>query len=240
MILDALSGMIGGFTDRIQNPEVMLPYYQRKMEQENESIMFETAEALARAKGVQRKIESLDRDIEKMDRYAHMAVKANNDDDARMFLAQKEKLEAKKFEYEKHSANHWTNVARLMVISDKAQHDLQDIKDRTELLLSEKAVAEAQSKVVGIETRMNSGTGYKSGYEKNVQKLYHYIDGEDAKYVLLEAKNRNDANELAYSYDRNLCNENVEANLTALKYEIHGAPAIAENKEPDKSDQVGA
>lgn len=239
-MFETLYAMLSGFTDRVQVPEVMLPYYEHKMEQDNRTIMLETANALSLAKNSQRKIDALNRDIENMEKYARMAVKANNDDDARKFLMQKEKLEATKFEHEKYNAEHWTNVARLMVISDKAQRDLKDIKERTELLLSEKSVAEAQNKVVGIETRMNSGAGYKAGYEKNAQKVYHYIDNADAKYALLEAKNRNDVNELAYTYERNLCDENVETNLAALKYEIHGAPGIAENNAPDESNQVGA
>lgn len=226
-----LTTMLENISDKIVDPTVKAKYYVHKMEKENEAIFKSTADALASANGVQRKIDLLDREIEKMDRYARLAIKENKEDDARKFLSKKEELEDKKFNEEKNSAGHWNSAARLLLISDREYRKLKNIKDRTEQLENEKALADVQNSVIGIEMRLNSDSGYKAGYDKNVQKVYKYIDDVDARRALIDAMHNNDVYELTQSYDSKLCDENVEMALLELKKEIHGVTAIEEKQD---------
>lgn len=219
-ITDLLAAKTNAVMDKIETPEAMLPQYVKKLEKQHEAVKQETASIAGSTKGIKRAMDSLDKEIEKRDADARKAVLAGNEEDAKRFLADKNKLIEKKNQYAATYATQSDSVGRMLELGDKLEDDITDLKERQEIVLGNKKAADNQVKVEKIVGKINSANGYKSKFEAKEKKLFNKIDTAAALTAINVAREQDSIENLTRKYDRQFFSDSVEHELDAIKAEL--------------------
>lgn len=219
-ITELLKAKMEKVVDKIEKPEEMLPIIVDGQERLCENVQMNTAEVMARAKNVKRKITEVDEEIQKMEQYARLAVESNSDENATKFLMKKEELVKKKEELEKHYAIQCDNAGRMIDLGEQMHSDLEEMKLKKEILLGSKTVADTQMMVNRMTSKAENVNSYKSKFEKNQDKIHRYMDKADSYSMLEKFKSENDIIQLEKEYDTRLATAKVQSELLAIKSEV--------------------
>ena len=144
---DIMSANINDLLDRAENPEKMAKQYLRQAMEDLADVKKETASIMAEEKRCKRNYDEAAAKVKHYEDLARKAVAAGNDDDARVFLAEKSKAaqtaNTAQTAYDAAKAN----AAKMRQLYDKLSNDVASLQSRLKNVQAMAAVADAQKTV---------------------------------------------------------------------------------------------
>ena len=217
---DIMSANINDLLDRAEDPKKMANQYLRQATKDLADVKKETASIMAEEKRCKRNYDEAAAKVQHYVDLARQAVAAGNDDDARVFLAEKNK--AAQVETTALAAYNAAkdNAEKMRQLYTKLSNDVASLQSRLKNMQAMAAVADAQKNV----SRMTS-KDYGSGigkFDQMEERIRAQLDESSAAMELSEAP-VNEADALAAKYAGG--GADVDADLAALKAEMGMAPA---------------
>ena len=205
------------------NADKILEKYIRDAKDNLAQVKAETAAVIAEETGLARKLADNEAEGKKYESYAMAAVKSGNDDDARKFLAHKNRLETERTDLSAQYARAQDNSEKMRQLLKKLSDDINAADDKLNELKRKLTVAKQQEKMNKLGDKLgNSPLGGVDNLFDAVQKR---VDAADAAANLNKefTKETNEVEDLAKKYDA-VTQENktdqVEDQLAMLKASI--------------------
>lgn len=215
-IADVMSANINDLLDKAEDPEKMAKQYLRQALEDLSEVKANTATIIADEKQCKRNLDEANEQVKKYDGLARKAVTAGNDNDARVFLTEKNKAvktaEAAKAAYDAAKAN----ADKMRALYTKLNNDVSTLQSRLKNIHAMSAVVDAQETV----SRM-TGKDYGGGlakFDAMEDRVRQKLDASSASMELASAP-ANEADALAAKYGSE--GSDVDSELAALKAELN-------------------
>lgn len=215
-IADVMSANINDLLDKAEDPEKMAKQYLRQALEDLSEVKANTATIIADEKQCKRNLDEANAQVKKYDGLARKAVSAGNDNDARVFLTEKNKAvktaEAAQAAYDAAKAN----ADKMRALYTKLNNDVSTLQSRLKNIHAMSAVADAQETV----SRM-TGKDYGGGlakFDAMEDRVRQKLDASSASMELASAP-ANEADALAAKYGSE--GSDVDSELAALKAELN-------------------
>ena len=161
---DIMSANVNALLDRAEDPAKMIDQYLRDMESDLGKVKAETAAVMAEETRAKRELDECGEEIEKMQEYAKRAIQAGNDNDARQFLAQKQKLADKQTALTLAYTAAADNAAKMRSMHDKLVADIRELNSRRDAIKAKIAVAKTQEKLNKLGSSMSGVSDSMSAF----------------------------------------------------------------------------
>lgn len=215
---DIMSSNINSLLDKAEDPEKMIDQYLRNLNKDLGTVKAETASIMAEEKRSRRSVEECNAEIEKMQNYAIKALEADNENDARKFLEQKNGLETKLVELTKSLEVAEANTVQMRQMHDKLVDDIGELNSRQSMLKGKASVAKTQKRMNELGASVNGANASVSAFDRMEEKINKSLDEAEAMSELNKNKS-DDIKDLAQKYDEAPSNE-VDDELAALKAKL--------------------
>ena len=116
---DIISSNINALLDKAEDPEKMIDQYLRNASEDLAEVKQETAAVMAEEKRCKRLLDETNADVAKYEDLAKKALKAGNEDDARVFIARKQELAANLSTAQKNYEVAHANAEKMRQMHDK-------------------------------------------------------------------------------------------------------------------------
>lgn len=216
---DIMSANVNALLDKAEDPAKMIDQCLRDMESDLGKVKAETAAVMAEETREKRQLNECGEEIDRMQEYAKRAINAGNDNDAREFLAQKQKLVQKqenlKMAYEAAA----DNASKMRTMHDKLVGDIRDLNSRRDAIKAKLAVAKTQEKLNKIGSSMSGVADSMSAFERMEAKADKMLDEANAMAALNASTEESGVEDLMNKYDTQPASE-VDDELARLKAEM--------------------
>lgn len=214
---DIMSANINALLDKCENPEKMIDEYMRQVVEQLAEVKKETAGVMAEEKRTKRDLDENDEQIEKYDALARKALKAGNEEDAKVFLGKKQEFVNNGVELEKSYEVAKANATKMREMHDKLTEDVRELEQRRKNVKSKVAVAKTQQKLNKVAGTMNTASNSMRAFEKMEQKADNMLDVANSTAEL----NGDSNEELENLEDKyNSTSSNVDEELEKMKKEM--------------------
>ena len=223
-------GILGRFTtivkaninellEKAEDPAKMVDQYLVDLTESLADVKRETAGVMAEEARTKRAADANAEEVSRMEDLAKKALKAGNEDDARVFLAKKQKLEAAGAELQKAADAAKANADKMRQMHDKLVSDIEDLKGRRETIKAKMAVAKTQEKVAGYTSGSDKAESAIEAFNRMEEKADRMLDTADAM-AELNTEPVDDAEALAQKYAGATDDAAVDDELARLKAEM--------------------
>ena len=148
---DIMSSNINALLDKAEDPEKMIDQMIRNLQSDLGKVKSETATVMAEESRLNRELNELKAEAEKMLTYAQRALQAGSDADARVFLEKKNSIQTKISEVEGRLSVAKQNSQNMKAMHDKLNSQVNDLNAKR----NEKKKKIQQAK---LQERMNNMT----------------------------------------------------------------------------------
>lgn len=210
---------INELLDKAEDPAKMVDQYLVDLTESLADVKRETAGVMAEEARTKRAADANAEEVSRMEDLAKKALKAGNEDDARVFLAKKQKLEAAGAELQKAADAAKANADKMRQMHDKLVSDIEDLKGRRETIKAKMAVAKTQEKVAGYTSGADKAESAIEAFNRMEEKADRMLDTADAM-VELNTEPVDDAEALAQKYAGATDDAAVDDELARLKAEM--------------------
>lgn len=212
---DIMSANINDLLDRAEDPEKMAKQYLRQATEDLANVKKETTSIIAEEKRCKRNADEAEAQVQKYLNLAKQAVTAGNDNDARVFLAEKNKAaataETAKAAYKAAQAN----ADKMRQLYTKLSNDVSTLQSRLKNVQAMAAVADAQDTVSRM-TSKDYGNGMAK-FDQMEESIRAKLDESTAAMELSETPT-SEADALAAKYSTGT--HDMDRELSALKAEM--------------------
>lgn len=177
----------------------------------------ETAGVMAEEKRCQCLVDENDAEAKRMEGLAKKALSAGNEDDARVFLAKKQQLEANGEELKK--AADAAHADKMRQMRDKLVSDIEQLKARRESTKAKSAVAKTQTMVNELASGTDKAAGAIDVFNRMEAKVDKQLDTAES-LAELNAKPADDVETLEAKYAGIADSAAVDEELAKLKAEM--------------------
>lgn len=205
--------------DKAEDPAKMVDQYLVDLTESLAEVKRETAGVMAEEARTRRAAEANASEVARMEELAKRALGAGNEDDARVFVAKKQRLEAAGAELGKAAEAARANADRMRQMHDKLVGDIEDLKARRETIRAKMAVAKTQEKVAGYTSGSDRAESAIEAFNRMEEKADRMLDTADAMSEL-EAEPVDDAEALARKYSDVATDTAVDDELARLRQEM--------------------
>lgn len=210
---------INDLLDKAEDPAKMVDQYLVDLTESLADVKRETAGVMAEEARTKRAADANAEEVSRMEDLAKKALKAGNEDDARVFLAKKQKLEAAGAELQKAADAAKANADKMRQMHDKLVSDIEDLKSRRETIKAKMAVAKTQEKVAGYTSGADKAESAIEAFNRMEEKADRMLDTADAM-TELNTEPVDDAEALAQKYAGATDDAAVDDELARLKAEM--------------------
>ena len=210
---------INELLDKAEDPAKMVDQYLVDLTASLADVKRETAGVMAEEARTKRAADANAKEVSRMEDLAKKALKAGNEDDARVFLAKKQKLEAAGAELQKAADAAKANADKMRQMHDKLVSDIEDLKGRRETIKAKMAVAKTQEKVAGYTSGSDKAESAIEAFNRMEEKADRMLDTADAM-AELNTEPVDDAEALAQKYAGATDDAAVDDELARLKAEM--------------------
>ncbi|WP_417229564.1 PspA/IM30 family protein [Thermophilibacter sp.] len=210
---------INELLDKAEDPAKMVDQYLVDLTESLADVKRETAGVMAEEARTKRAADANDKEVERMEGLAKKALSAGNEDDARVFLAKKQKLATTGAELRKAADAAKANADKMRQMHDKLVSDIENLKSRRETIKAKMAVAETQEKVAGFTSGADKAESAIEAFNRMEEKADRALDTADAM-AELNAEPVDDAAALEAKYADAVNDAAVEDDLARLKAEM--------------------
>lgn len=210
---------INELLDKAEDPAKMVDQYLVDLTESLADVKRETAGVMAEEARTKRAADANAEEVSRMEDLAKKALKVGNEDDARVFLAKKQKLEAAGAELQKAADAAKANADKMRQMHDKLVSDIEDLKGRRETIKAKMAVAKTQEKVAGYTSGSDKAESAIEAFNRMEEKADRMLDTADAM-AELNTEPVDDAEALAQKYAGATDDAAVDDELARLKAEM--------------------
>ena len=210
---------INELLDKAEDPAKMVDQYLVDLTESLADVKRETAGVMAEEAHTKRAADANAEEVERMEGLAKKALSAGNEDDARVFLAKKQKLATTGAELRKAADAAKANADKMRQMHDKLVSDIENLKSRRETIKAKMAVAETQEKVAGFTSGADKAESAIEAFNRMEEKADRALDTADAM-AELNAEPVDDAAALEAKYADAVNDAAVEDDLARLKAEM--------------------
>lgn len=209
---------INALLDKAEDPAKMVDQYLIDLNQSLAEVKSETAGVIAEEKRTARLVEKNAAESNRMESLAKKALQAGNEDDARVFLAKKQQIDATGEELKKAADAAHANADKMRQMHDKLVSDIDGLKTRRETIKAKSAVAKTQNRVNGLVGN-DKAEGAIDAFNRMEAKVDRDLDTAEAMTELNEQP-VDEAEELERKYADAASDSAVEDELSRLKSEM--------------------
>lgn len=214
---DIMRSNINALLDRAEDPAKMVDQYLLDLRKDLAEVKSDTAEVIANEKAAQRAVRECEENIAKYANAARNAVKAGQDEDAKVLLTKKQQFESQLAGLKQNQEAATANADKMRQLYQKLTNDISDLEARRNTIHAKVATANAQKKVnqvVGGSDRANDAMDAFARMERKADKM---LDSAEATASLNSEAVR--AEDLADKYAAS--GSSVDDELAALKAELN-------------------
>lgn len=208
---------INALLDKAEDPVKMADQLVRDLEDDLGKVKAETASIMAEEKRAKRAYDDCLAEVEKLQKYAEMAVMKGADGDAKTFLSQKaakaETLTSLKTAYELAL----TNAEKMKEMHDKLTEQIREINVRKASIKAKAAVAKTQERINKMGQSISGAADNLSAFDKLEEKVNRKMDEAEAMHELNAQKSG--IEDLMSKYDKEEAPA-LEDELAALKAKL--------------------
>ena len=178
---------INELLDKAEDPAKMVDQYLVDLTESLAEVKKETAGVMAEETRARRAVERNAEEAARMEGLARKALAAGNEDDARVFLGKKQKLDATGAELAKAAEAARANAEKMRQMHDKLVGDIEDLKARREAIKAKAAVARTQEMVVGYTSGSDKAESAIEAFNRMEAKVDRDLDAANAMAELNQA-----------------------------------------------------
>ena len=225
---DIISSNVNALLDRMEDPEKMIDQYLRNMSNDLAEVKENTASVMAEERRSKRLVDENEAEVVKYEELAKKALKAGNEDDARVFLGKKQDLEDVGVDLAKTYATAQENASKMRQMHDKLAADIETLKSRQSMLKAQISVADTKEKINKANESVGKAKGSVGSFKRMEEKISERLDQADAMAELNEEP-EDEAKSLESKYASKHESAAVEDELKRMKEEM----GLSEEKEED-------
>lgn len=181
---DIISANLNDLLDRAEDPAKMIDHSLRKAVEQLAQVKEETAGIMAETKRCKRLVDDAEAEITKYDTLARKAIAAGNDDDARVFLGEKQEAEGNLARVKPAYEAAVENERKITAMYNKLVNDINEMKARQQSIKATVAVAKTQERVNDFNSASDSIKGARAAFDRMEEKANAMLDKASAKAEL--------------------------------------------------------
>lgn len=216
---DIIKANINDLLDKCEDPAKMIDQYLRDLTEDLAEVKQETAGVMAEETRTKRLVDENAAEVAKYDDLARKALAADNEDDARTFLAKKQQLDARSASLRESYEAACANAAKMRQMHDKLVSDIEELNSRREAVKAKVAVARTQEKVNDFAATADRTAGAMSAFDRMEAKADDMLDRATAMNELNQQP-VDDARALEEKYANAGSDAAVDDELAKLKAEM--------------------
>ena len=208
-----------------KNAEKLLNQYLRDAREDYAQVRNETASVMAEEAAAKRRLDEINDQMTRYERYAQAAVQSGNDADALKFLEAKGQLQPKKKDAEAAYAQAQANSERMRQMTQKLLTDIQEAESKIGELKAKLRIAESKEKMQQLTEKIGGGSAL-GNFDSLADSIQKRIDAADAKEALdAEFAGDRELDDLEKKYAGTDGGPSAQKELDALKARMGAAPA---------------
>ncbi len=215
---DIVKANINSLLDKAEDPSKMIDQYLLDMSQDLAEVRQETAGVMAEESRTKRFADENQAQVDKYDAFARKALAAGNEDDARVFIAKKQELEAVGAGLKTAYAAAHENAVKMRAMHDKLASDIETLKSRRQSIKAKVAVAKTQEKINDLSASSKKTDSAMDAFERMEEKADNMLDRANAMTDLNTSTAVDEARKLEEKYAKNT--PSVDDELAQLKLEM--------------------
>lgn len=216
--MDIMASNVNALLDKMEDPAKMAEQYLVNMTKDLAEIKEETANVMAEESRAKRLVDENRKEIEKYIALTEKALLAGNEDDATVFLAKKQELDANGAGLETAYSMAKENAGKMRQMHDKLTQDITALNARKNMIKAKASVAKTQERVNQFTTP-GDGRGGIDAFERLENKIDRRLDAANALSDLNVAP-VDSANALAEKYKNGRSDAGVQDELEKIKIRL--------------------
>ncbi|MCR6544970.1 PspA/IM30 family protein [Dehalobacterium formicoaceticum] len=215
---DIIKANINVLLDKMEDPAKMIDQYMNNMMEDLAEVKRSTAGVMAEETRTKRMVDENQAEIDKYAALAKKALSANNEGDARVFIAKKQELESLAVGLQTAYDAARLNAEKMRQMHDKLVTDIETLKSRREMIKAKVAVAKTQEKMNELSSATERTQGTIQAFERMEDKADRMLDKANAMADLNEGP-VDDAKALEEKYASS-SSASVDEELNRMKKEL--------------------
>lgn len=213
---DIMSSNINALLDKCEDPAKMVDQTLLKLRKDLAAVRTETAAVMADEKNAKRKLDECKEDIQKAQTAAQNALRAGAEDDARIILSRKQKLEANLSSLQSTYDTSHSNAVKMRQMHDKLTQDIEDLESRKSAIKAKVSAAKAQEHMNKMVSGVDTSASL-AAFDRMEAKANKMLDAAEAEAEL--SSGTDTASDLvdAYSFGSHTA---VDDELARMKAEM--------------------
>lgn len=221
-----------------KNAEKLLNQYLRDAREDYAQVRNETASVMAEEAAAKRRLDEINDQMTRYERYSQAAVQSGNDADALKFLEAKGQLQAKKEDAETAYAQAQVNSEHMRQMTKKLLTDIQEAESKIGELKAKLRIAESKEKMQQLTEKI--GGNALGNFDSLAGSIQKRIDAADAKEALdAELAGDRELDDLEKKYANTDGGPSAQSELEVLKARMGMTPA-AGTASSDAAAQLAA
>lgn len=213
---DIMAANINALLDKAEDPAKMVDQTLRNLRENLADVKKETKAVMADELNAKRRLDECQAEIARYTNAATNAVKAGQDNDARILLEKKQSLSAKLTDLQQTYDLAHANAAKMRQMHDKLVNDIAELETRKDTIKAKINVAKAQERINKVTDAAGDASDNLAAFDRMEDKADRLLDEAMAHAELNEGP-KDEAADLAAKYGGGSSNMSVEDELAAIK-----------------------
>lgn len=213
---DIMAANINALLDKAEDPAKMVDQTLRNLRENLADVKKETKAVMADELSAKRRLDECQAEIARYTNAATNAVKAGQDNDARILLEKKQSLSAKLTDLQQTYNLAHANATKMRQMHDKLVNDIAELETRKDTIKAKINVAKAQERINKVTDAAGDASDNLAAFDRMEDKADRLLDEAMAHADLNEGP-KDEAADLAAKYGGGSSNMSVEDELAAIK-----------------------
>lgn len=213
---DIMAANINALLDKAEDPAKMVDQTLRNLRENLADVKKETKAVMADELNAKRRLDECQAEIARYTNAATNAVKAGQDNDARILLEKKQSLSAKLTDLQQTYDLAHANATKMRQMHDKLVNDIAELETRKDTIKAKINVAKAQERINKVTDAAGDASDNLAAFDRMEDKADRLLDEAMAHADLNEGP-KDKAADLAAKYGGGSSNMSVEDELAAIK-----------------------
>ena len=213
---DIMAANINALLGKAEDPAKMVDQTLRNLRENLADVKKETKAVMADELNAKRRLDECQAEIARYTNAATNAVKAGQDNDARILLEKKQSLSAKLTDLQQTYDLAHANATKMRQMHDKLVNDIAELETRKDTIKAKINVAKAQERINKVTDAAGDASDNLAAFDRMEDKADRLLDEAMAHAELNEGP-KDEAADLADKYGGGSSNMSVEDELAAIK-----------------------
>lgn len=216
---DIIKANVNAVLDKMEDPGKMIDQYVRDLMEDLAEVKRETAGVMAEEARTRRLVDENTAEVAKYADLAKRALQAGKEEDAKVFIEKKQKLEASGAGLNTACATANANATKMRQMHDKLTSDIQELESRREMIKAKVAVAKTQKTLNEVTSSVGKSQGAMGAFDRMEDKADRMLD-EATAMAELNTEPIDDAKALEEKYASKGNAASVDDELAKMKKDL--------------------